>query len=389
MANLVVSGPQADYKRGMANQMMQLLRNYGSFEAIPPEKKAGYSRRIDTDDFGRDVIVIVALPPVDIHRELRDLESKGFIPPLPDAALLGARRVIRGHRREDTMDGFWKQMRWFVKDEAGRITLTDGKWKSSPVEIHYAAVRYLYTRVLSGKDPRQASRLDFEGNRLRTLLRIHDENMHELVSGAFPELNIMPWEMLSKPRGLFDSPEVCRQATRWLAEVRTGKHPSELNQSDYLENGLRGMLNHKYSGSPYRAVIDAYPELGLQPMDKRNAPKGTYMAREVRILAIRKRVATLLEETGKQPRDLTAKELLSRDPSGSGPSLSGISRRYYNSRISAMLFDAGLISEEDAAYMNLRYSPRGHEAPLQVRQRFGNEAQASGTAGLYYAGEEI
>lgn len=219
------------------------------------------------------------------------------------------------------------------------MPVTQRGFFSSPLNRKKAVV--LLSEAL-GKNPRDLTRKDFDANGLGGLLHEHyGESPYKAVAEAFEEERIMPWEMITTPRGFFDSPKNRVAAVRWLVEKTTGE-PTKLTQEYFVANRLRGLLLNYYKGSPYNAVCESYPLGRIMPWDMQTTPKGTFDSKENRRIAI----YWLLERTEKEPHELALSDF-------SGNGLSSLLSRYKNN-LNALLFDNGFVEGIDAHMRELR-----------------------------------
>lgn len=105
---------------------------------------------------------------------------------------------------------------------------------------------------ITGKDPRNLSRYDFEDNGLHGLLSIHGNSPYKALVAAGYE--IKEWEMLNSPRFIWADKKKVEEAVEWLMK-KTGKGPVELNQNDFRNNGLSRLFTI-YRGSVYLMLLD-------------------------------------------------------------------------------------------------------------------------------------
>ena len=169
----------------------------------------------------------------------------------------------------------------------------------SSLENRIAATRWLVDKL--EKDVRDLAQQDFNLNRLRGLLGQYGYRPYAAISEAFPELDIKPWEMKITPK-IFNSQEVRIAATIWLVD-KTAKDPRDLTAKDFNDNGLKGLLN-QYNGSPYAAVSEAFPELGINPWEMAITPQGFYHSAENRAAATN----WLADKLRKEPEELTPRD---------------------------------------------------------------------------------
>ena len=93
----------------------------------------------------------------------------------------------------------------------------------------------------------------------------------------------------------------------WIRELASSlkKDPRDLAYYDFLDNQLTGLINH-YGGSPYKAVSDAFPELGIWEWEMAATPRNFFDSKEHRVAATK----WLVEKLGKDPRDLNKQDFL-------------------------------------------------------------------------------
>ncbi|MFH1306499.1 MAG: hypothetical protein ABIH83_02470, partial [Candidatus Micrarchaeota archaeon] len=143
-----------------------------------------------------------------------------------------------------------------------------------------AAVLWLLQKT--GKKPQELTQNDFLNNglllgafgdrRYNTLLAAgkaysEKEIQQMLKTGEFDFSGekVYPWEM--EISSIYTN-LTKKAATLWLLQ-KTGKKSQEITANDFLGNGLVGLLSNIYSGSPYKALVDAgkaYSEAEIQQM---------------------------------------------------------------------------------------------------------------------------
>lgn len=242
-----------------------------------------------------------------------------------------------------TMEDFWFAQGWYKIDKkTGDIRLTHAKWQGNP-ELQAEAI-ILMQRIL-GKDPRDLIVQDFTQNRLGGLIyNYFRASPYLAVQHAFPDLDIKPWEMSVAPQGLWKVADNRIAATKWLVE-KLEKNPKNLSADDFTQNRLGGLLFEIYNGSIYAAVTEAFPELNIKGWEMAIAPQGFYLVKENRIEACEWLAKKLYY---KPARDITRADFIANH-------LDGLIK-YHNGSPFDALFEAGLVTREDEAYM--RYS--GH-----------------------------
>ncbi len=188
-----------------------------------------------------------------------------------------------------------------------------GNFFSYP-ENRISAVRWLVGKIdRLGGDPRNLSHSDFVKYRITNLLGYHSGVVGPIYSAvieAYPELNILPWEMSNIPLRLFSYPENRIAAVRWLVgkTERLQGDPKGLTIDDFLTNGVVEVLRH-FRGTGigvHSAISEAYPELGIMPWELQ-LPNNFFDSQGNRIAAVRWLVSRLDRLQG-DPRNLTFKD---------------------------------------------------------------------------------
>lgn len=95
-------------------------------------------------------------------------------------------------------------------------------------------------------------------------MALYKRNIRPLVTDAFPEWGIRPWELQkSRVPASYWNKQTCIEATRWLIVERLGWKPErverEIAKSHFKEHHLAGMLQVLKIGAA-DAVMLAYPE---------------------------------------------------------------------------------------------------------------------------------
>ena len=94
-------------------------------------------------------------------------------------------------------------------------------------------------------------------------------------------------------------------AIKYLITSVFKNNPEKITKKNFTENSLEGLLSHYFSGSSYRAVAEAFPELGIMPWKMSKTPGGFFQVKENRIQAFR----WLAEKLKKHPREITGVDL--------------------------------------------------------------------------------
>ena len=96
-------------------------------------------------------------------------------------------------------------------------------------------------------------------------------SVYNCVSKFMPEEGIMPWEMKNTMTNYFeDNPSMRVFAIRRACE-KCNKAPFEMYLPDFKKCGLAGLIRVYYSGSAFLAIKAAYPELELNPSERKYA----------------------------------------------------------------------------------------------------------------------
>jgi hypothetical protein len=138
--------------------------------------------------------------------------------------------------------GYWngktiaEAFKWFVEEKM--------RWNEEDIK-NRLTVDILETNGLSG---------------LAAYMTKQNIGLFDLVDMAYPG-RFNEWDLLRVNKW---TKEKAIQATRWLVEERlqwnTEKARGETRREHFDNNGLRGMLDSFYKGSPYLALKDAYPK---------------------------------------------------------------------------------------------------------------------------------
>ncbi len=144
------------------------------------------------------------------------------------------------------------------------------------------------------------------------------------------------------------------EVTKKLLQI-LGKEPKEITQNDFNENGLNGLLG-RYKNSPYLALVEAGYAYSLEEIEEHankmefktekiypwEMDKSPYVygQEKIRIAATK----WLVWKLGKEPKEITTDDF-------NDNGLSGLLVGYYNCSPYDALFDAGLVTSADEAYM--------------------------------------
>jgi hypothetical protein len=245
------NNPQGEYRSLMVGVLQYLLRQHGSFDAIPSNYKKYFVR---SERWG--TLTITVKEPEDISSALLEARqfAQGFVKSDFQATKPATDVLESAQPQPKTMDDFWIAQGWYRETPQGGRRLSMGQWKDDP-EVQKAAVRFLALEVLL-KDPRDLTKGDFHGNRLSGLLSDYYNNSpFAAVSEAFPEQEIKAWEMPITPNDFYTIPSNRTDATCWLVK-KLGKDPRDLTGGDFHGNRFNGLLSH-YHSSPYEAALEA------------------------------------------------------------------------------------------------------------------------------------
>lgn len=107
------------------------------------------------------------------------------------------------------------------------------------------------------------------------MYRIYQNNRYKAIQSVYPD-QYKPWEFQITTMGYWNK-ETAIQATKWMIEEKLGWTNEDvcnnLDKETFENNGLRGMINHVYGGSPYAALNSAYPGL-YKPWELKYVPMG-------------------------------------------------------------------------------------------------------------------
>lgn len=210
-------------------------------------------------------------------------------------------------------------------------------YKIKPWEMHFtplnfyrkrgnriAAIRWLVNKL--NKPIKNISGKDFQKNRLGGLsVEYYRDSPYCALKEAGYEIE--PWEMSITPRGFYEKRENRISAIRWLVK-KLGKNLRDITQKDFNDNGLLGLLEWYYAGSPYRALKEA--DYKMNPWEMQTTPTGFFRERKNRVVAMK----WLIKKIGKDPRNLGRKDF-------EGNRLGGLLTMYYNGSPYAALREVG------------------------------------------------
>jgi hypothetical protein len=136
--------------------------------------------------------------------------------------------------------------------------------------MRIAAVKWLLWKL--GKEPREMTFDDFNGNGFSGLLRHYNnspylafvesghayserEFLEQAETGVFHTEKLYPWEMPRAPFG-YENKGIRIAAVKWL-RWKLGKRPEEITSKDFNRNGLAGLVRNHFNGSPFEALFEA------------------------------------------------------------------------------------------------------------------------------------
>ena len=139
-----------------------------------------------------------------------------------------------------------------------------GYWDNK--ENGIKAIKWLIEEKLKLSDKELKEQLSvnlFKDNGLGGMLQhCFNYSPYKAINTTYPN-KYKEWEFKMTPIGYWSSKENGIKATKWLIEEKlklSGEELKEqLSQKLFIENGLRGMLQHCFNSSPYEAINTAYP----------------------------------------------------------------------------------------------------------------------------------
>jgi hypothetical protein len=226
--------------------------------------------------------------------------------------MLSARQeknLIANEVRRMVEAGEWKCL---LDNETIVARAPNGYWGDGENRICWTK---MLLEQLPGHTPRQMRFDDFETNGLVGLIQRCGDSPYNAVSEAFPEENIMPWQMTEVQKGYFDDAANVRKAIKWLQaklkEKGVVKKRKELLYEDYAKNDLLGLLE-KYNDSPFAVLKKGYPKSRTTEDTMLNCPKHWLETEKNRITAIRR----ACERAGKNPWGMTKNLYVRYGPTG-------------------------------------------------------------------------
>ena len=203
------------------------------------------------------------------------------------------------------------------------------------------AIRFGVEMVLN-KDPKNVTYEDMCKLRLIAQIRKDFNNIYEAISTAFPEKKINPRDMKHAPYGYYDSCNSATAAREMVLDlISKGRvtHRSEINMKHFQDYHLRSALR-VFDDKILNAINAAFPE--EEPLVSSHVPRGFFSEKENRIRKLRELAASI----GKEGKDITHHDLKNGH-------ISTI-LHYHNGSLFNALFEAGLVSETDKKYVELR-----------------------------------
>ena len=136
------------------------------------------------------------------------------------------------------------------------------------IENGVEATRWLFEEKLKLSDEEIKAQLSyklFDDNGLRNMLfSCFNDSLYQAINAAYPE-KFKPWELNCVPRGYWGNIENGIEATRWLFEEKLKlsdeEIKSQISRKLFEDNGLDGMLQQCFSGSPSKALNSVYPDI--------------------------------------------------------------------------------------------------------------------------------
>ena len=101
-----------------------------------------------------------------------------------------------------------------------------------------------------------------------------------------------------------DDEQLQREAIVFLVERVLQIDPRDVTRDDFRDNRLGGLISEYYSGSPYKAVSEAFPELDIREWEMLKTSSSFYKKKGNRISAIK----WLVEKLDKDPKDITVED---------------------------------------------------------------------------------
>jgi len=234
-------------------------------------------------------------------------------------------------------------------------------------EMRIAATKWLMWKL--NKEPKDITQDDFRHNSLGGLLATHYNVSHYLAlleagyaysedeikeqNGEFRTDKFYPWEMGRIPFDLWPNKDIRIAAIKWLI-WKLKKEPKEIIADDFNNNRLSGLLR-PYKGSPYLALVEVgyaysideikehartwFKTDKLYPWEMQRVGNEFWYDKEMRIAATK----WLMWKLNKEPKDITQDDFINNG-------LGGLIQTYNGSPYEA-LFEAGIATESDEAYM--------------------------------------
>lgn len=206
------------------------------------------------------------------------------------------RRVIRESVSDLIDQGQWKHL---YAQNAIKFRAPNKYW-NDPVNRKFWLKEMI---AFLGKEPQKILKRDFEENGLVGFLHHYKNSLYKPISELYPQLK--EWEMYKTPRNFFDKKKNRVAAVKWLCE-KLGKDPRNLASDDFQSNGLWGLAFHNYSNSPFKAVSEAYSELGIKAWEMWQTPNRFFDKKKNRVEAM----TWLVEKLGKDPQELSKDDFL-------------------------------------------------------------------------------
>ena len=277
---------QEEKQLALKDRLARFFITHGSYkitmkaEALPEVKDAFLKRGITVGYEQKDII------------SNRDKDEK-YVESMASITPREKKRIIA-----DIVADLIDNDKWQELFEAGAVKprAPNGYWSDKKNRVYWAKELVSFL----GKDPKDMVQNDFSDNGLVSVIDRYGGSPFKAVSEAYPEEKIKEWEMSVTPNNFLNKPENRIAAVRWLCE-KLGKDPRDLIVDDFDANRLGGLIYNQCEGSPFKAVSEAFPGLGIKAWEMSMTPMGFFEKKENRVAAVK----WLAEKLNKEPRDLT------------------------------------------------------------------------------------
>ena len=195
-----------------------------------------------------------------------------------------------------------------LSGERGRFPDDTWMYKENAIPV----VKYLIEERLKWNEEEVYTKLDknvfTEAKLYGMLLTCFNGSTYAALEAAYPGVYV-PWRLKSKLRGYWNQ-QTASDATKWLVEHKLKWSKREvlknISHDTFVDNGLGGMLDMCFGGSPYKALEVVYPGM-YKPWEFAYVPKG-YWTKENGIKATK----WLVEEKLQWSRERICKEMTRR-----------------------------------------------------------------------------